>query len=69
MTPANSDFFPTGLAPPGADASGAGRQRTALDNLIRRELRVGDPNDPQQIARALADRYQSDARAQSIDGE
>ncbi|WP_373716329.1 hypothetical protein [Roseateles sp.] len=69
MTPANSDFFPTGLAPAGADASGAGRQRTALDNLIRRELRVGDPNDPQQIARALADRYQSDARAQSIDGE
>lgn len=40
-----------------------------LDNLLRRELKVGDPSDPQQIAKALADRYQGDARAQAIDGE
>ena len=41
----------------------------AIDNLIRRELKVGDPKDPQQVARALADRYQSQARAQAIVGE
>lgn len=45
------------------------RPRLDLDNLLRRELKVGDPNDPQQIARALSERYQNDVRAQSIDGE
>jgi len=42
---------------------------SAIDNLLRRELKVGDPNDPTQIARALADRYQASPRAQAIDGE
>ncbi|WP_137896596.1 hypothetical protein [Ramlibacter sp. 2FC] len=45
------------------------RPRMDLDNLLRRELRIGDPNDPQQIAQALSERYQSDLRAQSIEGE
>jgi hypothetical protein len=45
------------------------RPRLELDNLLRRELKVGDPNDPQQIARALSDRYQGDLRAQAIEGE
>ncbi|CAJ93045.1 hypothetical protein CMPELA_09820 [Cupriavidus necator] len=44
-------------------------QRLAFDTLLRRELKIGDPNDAQQIARALLDRYQSDARAQGIGGE
>ncbi|HET6720643.1 MAG TPA: hypothetical protein VFH22_13400, partial [Rhodocyclaceae bacterium] len=44
-------------------------QGLTIDTLIRRELKVGDPNDPQQIARALAERYQADARAQTIEGE
>jgi hypothetical protein len=52
-----------------ADSSPSNRQRVDFDNLIRRELKVGDPNDPEQIARALAERYQGDARAQSIDAE
>ncbi|RQQ54320.1 hypothetical protein [Burkholderia stagnalis] len=47
----------------------AGAQRTAFDNLIRRELKVGDPADPAQIARALLDRYQNNPRAQAIGGE
>jgi hypothetical protein len=38
----------------------------ALDNLIRRELRIGDPNDPSQVAKGLMDRYQSDNRARAI---
>ncbi|HEV8311986.1 MAG TPA: hypothetical protein VGQ23_02885 [Burkholderiaceae bacterium] len=41
-------------------------QRLALDNLIRRELKVGDPSDPMQIAQALLDRYQGDPRATAI---
>lgn len=45
------------------------RHRLAFDNLIRRELKVGDPNDADQIARALLDRYQGDTRAQAISGE
>jgi hypothetical protein len=40
-----------------------------LDNLLRRELKVGDPNDPQQIAQALSQRYQGDLRTQAIEGE
>jgi hypothetical protein len=45
------------------------RPRMDLDNLLRRELKVGDPNDPQQIAQALSERYQGDLRAQAIEGE
>jgi hypothetical protein len=44
-------------------------QRLALDTLLRRELKVGDPNDAQQVANALLDRYQNDARAKAIGGE
>jgi hypothetical protein len=47
----------------------AARGSADLDNLLRRELKVGDPSDPAQIAQALAERYQHDARAQAIDGE
>ncbi|WP_287128677.1 hypothetical protein [Candidatus Cyanaurora vandensis] len=41
----------------------------ALDNLIRRELRVSDPTDASQIAEALRTRYQSDPRTQAITQE
>ncbi|MGF1613150.1 MAG: hypothetical protein ACFCVA_04340 [Gammaproteobacteria bacterium] len=56
----------------GAPSSGsalvatASHQRLALDNLIRRELRVSDPNDPQQIANALLERFREDPRAKAI---
>ncbi|WP_454738601.1 hypothetical protein [Cupriavidus necator] len=52
-----------------ATETASDRQRMAIDNLIRRELKVGDPHDPEQIAQALADRYQFEARAQAIGGE
>ena len=35
----------------------------ALDNLIRRHLRVGDPRDPGAVAAALRDRYTDDRAA------
>jgi len=53
----------------GAESVAGDRQRMTLDNLLRRELHVGDPTDPAQIAQALSERYQNDLRAQAIDGE
>jgi hypothetical protein len=50
---------------PSADV-GSNPRRLELDNLIRRELRVGDPQDPQQIAQALLNRYDADPRARAI---
>ena len=32
-------------------------QSVAVDNLLRRELRIGDPSDPAQIAKGLLSRY------------
>jgi hypothetical protein len=43
--------------------------RLVLDNLIRRELKVGDPSDPAQVAQALLERYRDDPRAQAIGQE
>ncbi|MFM2069121.1 MAG: hypothetical protein RLZZ584_4030 [Pseudomonadota bacterium] len=43
--------------------------RLAIDNLLRRELKIGDPNDPGQVAGALLERYRADARTQALDGE
>lgn len=43
--------------------------QSQIDNLLRRELKIGDPGDPSQVARALADRYQTYARAQAIESE
>lgn len=47
----------------------ANSRQLAIDTLIRRELKVGDPRDPKQIAQALAERYKADARAQAIGSE
>jgi hypothetical protein len=44
-------------------------QRLQLDNLLRRELKVGDPSDPRQVADALLKRYQGTPRARAIDSE
>lgn len=68
--PAISPYGATAASAAGtAVASSGDRQRQAIDNLIRRELKVGDPRDPQQIAQALRDRYRGDLRAQAIEGE
>jgi hypothetical protein len=44
----------------------AGGARLALDNLLRRELKVGDPNDASQVAQALMNRYRDDPRARAM---
>jgi hypothetical protein len=67
-------YFLPGMAAlnsPGLGASPApsGAGRAALDNLLRRELKVSDPTDPRQIATALMDRYRNDVRAQAIEQE
>lgn len=52
-----------------ATASGSPNRRLALDNLIRRELRVGDPSDPTQVAQALLQRYADTPVARSLVNE
>ncbi len=61
--------LPLSYQSPAADRGTPSPQRMALDNLIRRELRVGDPSDAQQIAKALQSRYQGDARTRGLDQE
>lgn len=55
--------------PYGGNATALGApnpQRLALDNLIRRELKVGNPADSKQVAEALLERYRGDPRAAAI---
>lgn len=61
---ANS-VFPSMSAPGGFRS----QDRLVLDNLIRRELKIGDPGDPAQVAQALLERYRDDPRAQAISQE
>lgn len=60
-------FSLSGSGKPGAGSTTP--QTAALDNLIRRELKISDPRDPAQVAEALMARYQGDPRAQAIDQE
>jgi hypothetical protein len=64
-TKPDSQFDPAG----GGRSGPPSKAQLALDNLLRRELRVGDPRNPQQIAKALLDRYQSEPRARGIQSE
>ena len=67
MAPQSSDPFRGGTRQTnGATPPGGSQRRLALDNLIRRELKVADPSDPIQVAQALLTRYQSDPRAIAI---
>ena len=70
MTPQLSPpSYGTSGSPSGSAPTNGSPQRMALDNIIRRELRVSDPNDPMQIAQALLTRYQDTPRAQAISQE
>lgn len=69
MTSASSNPFYGASSTSSTHAAHGGYQKLALDNLLRRELRVSDPNDPQQIAHALLERFKDDPRAQGISQE
>lgn len=60
----SDSHFPVAPAPGGAPA-----RRVELDNLIRRELRVGDPSDPVAISQALMQRYAATPTARSLVNE
>lgn len=56
-------------SPIALSSNGNATKRQELDNLIRRELRVGDPSDPAQIAEALMKRYGNTPQARSLVNE
>jgi hypothetical protein len=56
----------TATSPNTAGLGGPDPRRLALDNLMRRELKVGDPSDASQVAQALLERYKGDPRAGAI---
>ena len=64
-TTIGATLSPTAAAP----TASPNPSQLALDNLIRRELKVSNPRDAQQIADGLLSRYRNDARAQAIDQE
>lgn len=65
----NNPFYGSSSSQGTVTPASGSTQRLALDNLIRRELKVGDPNDPAQIAQALLNRYKDNPRAISISQE
>jgi len=65
----NNPFYGSSSSPSTAMPANGSTQRLALDNMIRRELKVGDPNDPAQIAQALLNRYKENSRAIAISQE
>ncbi|NEQ23405.1 MAG: hypothetical protein F6K28_30475, partial [Microcoleus sp. SIO2G3] len=68
-TPSSNPLSRTMSQTNGASPMDNSAQRMAFDNLLRRELRVNDPNDAQQIEAALLARYKNTARAQGITRE
>ena len=62
-------FYSGGTSSSGMTPPDGSTQRLAIDNIIRRELRVGDANDPMQVAQALLARYKDTPRAQAISQE
>src|SRR5262245_48864326 len=65
----STPFYGGGTQAGGGLPPNGSQQRLALDNLLRRELKVGDPSDPMQVAQALLTRYQDDPRARAINQE
>lgn len=59
----------TSNSPSTLSSNAASSKRLELDNLIRRELRVGDPSDPRQIAEALMKRYGDTPTGRSLVNE
>lgn len=65
-SPSSNPFYGSNA---GMSSANSSYQRLALDNLIRRELKVSDPNDPKAIAQALMERFKDDPRARAIGNE
>ena len=65
--PISNPFYNSGSG--GGMSPSGDYKRLALDNLLRRELKVGDPSDPKQIAQALLERFKDDPRTRAINNE
>jgi hypothetical protein len=67
MTTSDHPFAASAAASNGSQPPN--QARLALDNLLRRELKVSDPNDAKAVATALMDRYKNNPRARAIQSE
>lgn len=63
--PSYSDYPPF-LSSGGRRGAPQANRQLEFDNLLRRELKVGDPGDAGQVANALMERYKADPRAQAM---
>lgn len=67
MTTSDHPFAASAAAANGSQPPS--QARLALDNLLRRELRVSDPNDAKAVATALMERYRNNPRTRAIQSE
>jgi hypothetical protein len=67
MTTSDHPFAASAAAANGSQPPS--QARLALDNLLRRELKVSDPNDAKAVATALMERYKANPRALAIQSE
>jgi hypothetical protein len=65
----NPFSYSSAMAQNNASGSMNNASRMALDNLLRTQLKVSDPNDSKQIAQALLARYKDTPRAVAITRE
>ncbi|MBV8773874.1 MAG: hypothetical protein JO166_16335 [Deltaproteobacteria bacterium] len=70
-----TEWIPTNYGSPRQSLGGlpstplASPQKSEVENLIRRELKIDDASDPGQVAQALLARYQDQPRARAISQE
>jgi hypothetical protein len=68
-TPTDSSLIKSAMSSQNGSTPLNNAARMPLDNLLRRELKVNDPNDPLQIAQALSTRYKDNPKAIAIKRE
>ncbi|HEY9645283.1 MAG TPA: hypothetical protein V6C88_02880 [Chroococcidiopsis sp.] len=68
-TPSDSSLVKSAMSLQNGATPLSNAARMSLDNLLRRELKVNDPNDPLQVAQALSSRYKDNPKTIAIKRE